>query len=158
MSHIRFKKHQPPVHVVDGGYEDAVKQSKEGIQHLGLYNANPGACNAKILGNSHIGVEIAEKIDPTYAICPTNNGTHLIGVHRGLKNTGPNPIMVGVVCKETIHRKAYSYERKDVGRPGKGPKVISIKRGKLSRFGYSTAKSDRARHAALKRAIKPTEL
>jgi len=55
---------------------------------------------------------------------------------------------------KTIHRKAYEYNRKDVGRPGKGPKVIPIKKGKLRRYGYSTAKSDRARHRALKKAIK----
>ena len=52
-----------------------------------------------------------------------------------------------------IHRRAYSYERKDVGRPGKGPKIIPIKKGKLSKFGYSTKKSERARHRALKKAI-----
>ena len=52
-----------------------------------------------------------------------------------------------------IHRKAYTYERKDVGKPGKGPKVIPIEKGKLSQFGYSTKKSERARHAALNKAV-----
>jgi len=55
---------------------------------------------------------------------------------------------------EVIHRKAYTYERKDVGKPGKGPKVIPIEKGKLSKFGYSTKKSERARHAALNKAVK----
>ena len=32
-------------------------------------------------------------------------------------------------------------------------RVIPIERGKLSKFGYSTKKSDRARHAALNRAV-----
>ena len=53
-----------------------------------------------------------------------------------------------------IHRKAYTYERKDVGKPGKGPKVIPIEKGKLSKLGYSTKKSERARHAALNKAVK----
>ena len=52
-----------------------------------------------------------------------------------------------------IHRKGYTYEREDVGRPGKGPKVIPIEKGKLSQFGYSTKKSERARHAALNKAV-----
>ena len=54
---------------------------------------------------------------------------------------------------KTIRRKAYTYERKDVGKPGKGPKVIPIEKGKLSKFGYSTKKSERARHAALNKAV-----
>ena len=52
-----------------------------------------------------------------------------------------------------IHRKGYTYKKRDLGKPGKGPKVIPIKKGKLSKFGYSTKKSDRARHRALKKAI-----
>jgi len=52
-----------------------------------------------------------------------------------------------------IHRKAYTYEREDLGKPGKGPKVIPIEKGKLSEFGYSTKKSERARHAALNKAV-----
>jgi len=54
---------------------------------------------------------------------------------------------------KTVHRKGYTYERKDLGKSGKGPKVIPVKRGKLSRFGYSTKKSERARHAALNKAV-----
>ena len=52
-----------------------------------------------------------------------------------------------------IHREAYTYERKDLGKPGKGPKVIPIEKGKLSQFGYGTKKSERARHAALNKAV-----
>jgi len=56
--------------------------------------------------------------------------------------------------KVVIHRRGYTYMRKDVGRPGRGPKLIPIEKGKLSRFGYSTKKSARARHAALNKAVK----
>lgn len=55
---------------------------------------------------------------------------------------------------KTIHREAYTYERVDVGRPGKGPKLIPVEKGKLTKFGYSTKKSARARHEALRKAIK----
>ena len=54
---------------------------------------------------------------------------------------------------KTIHRKGYTYLREDVGRPGKGPKLIPIEKGKLSKFGYSIKKSARARHRALKKAV-----
>jgi len=53
-----------------------------------------------------------------------------------------------------IHRRAYTYRRKDLGKPGRGPKIIPIEKGKLSKFGYSTKKSERARHAALNKAVK----
>jgi hypothetical protein len=54
---------------------------------------------------------------------------------------------------KVIRRKGYTYERKDVGRPGKGPELIPIRKGRLSKFGYSTKKSDVARHRALKKAV-----
>jgi hypothetical protein len=54
---------------------------------------------------------------------------------------------------KTVKRKGYTYLRKDVGLPGKGPRIILVEKGKLSTFGYSTKKSDQARHAALKKAI-----
>jgi len=55
---------------------------------------------------------------------------------------------------KVIHRRGYVYKRKDVGKPGKGPKLIPIEKGKLKKFGYSTKKSARARHAALNKAVK----
>jgi len=55
---------------------------------------------------------------------------------------------------KTIHRKAYCYERKDVGKPGKGPKLIEVEPGKLKKYGYSTKKSETARHRALAKAVK----
>jgi len=53
----------------------------------------------------------------------------------------------------TVKRKGYTYLRKDMGLPGKGPRIILLEKGKLSKFGYSTKKSDQARRAALKKAV-----
>lgn len=53
-----------------------------------------------------------------------------------------------------VERKVYTYERKDVGLPGKGPKMILVEKGKLSKYGYSIKKSEGTRREALKRAIK----
>jgi hypothetical protein len=55
---------------------------------------------------------------------------------------------------KTIKRKGYTYRRKDVGKPGKGPKLIVIKNpGALRGYGYSTKKSEDARRRALAKAI-----
>lgn len=45
--------------------------------------------------------------------------------------------------------------RPDVGKPGIGPKLIPIiEKGSLSKYGYSTKKSGRARRQGLKKAVK----
>jgi len=54
-----------------------------------------------------------------------------------------------------IHRRGYTYKRKDIGKPGKGPKLIKIKeRGALTKYGYAIKKSPQARRRALRKAIK----
>jgi len=54
-----------------------------------------------------------------------------------------------------VRRKGYTYRRIDVGKPGKGPKLIEIKeKGALRKHGYSVKKSEEARHRALSSAIK----
>ena len=54
-----------------------------------------------------------------------------------------------------VKRKGYKYRRQDLGKPGKGPKLIFIKeKGALRKHGYSVKKSEAARHRALASAIK----
>ena len=53
-----------------------------------------------------------------------------------------------------VERKAYTYEKEDVGLPGKGPKLILVEKGKLSKYGYSTALPAEKRREALKKAVK----
>jgi hypothetical protein len=56
---------------------------------------------------------------------------------------------------KTVKRKGYIYRRKDLGKPGKGPKLITIKeKGALTKHGYSTKKSIDARRRALAKAIR----
>ena len=53
------------------------------------------------------------------------------------------------------HVKGYSYKKKDLGKPGKGKKVIPIEHeDALTKLGYSTKKSGKARHRALKKAAR----
>lgn len=53
-----------------------------------------------------------------------------------------------------VHRKGYRYKRVDLGKPGKGSKLIKIKaKGALRKHGYGVHKSPSARHRALKKAI-----
>lgn len=55
---------------------------------------------------------------------------------------------------KVIRRKGYTYRRKDVGKPGKGPKLIVIKeKGALRKHGYSVKKSEMARRRALASAV-----
>ena len=62
-----------------------------------------------------------------------------------------------------VHRKAYtradgtrvratSFEITNRGKPGRGPKLFSLRKGGLREFGYSVKNSNEARHAALNRA------
>jgi len=51
--------------------------------------------------------------------------------------------------------KGYCYDRKDVGKKGRGKKVIPITRkGALKKLGYSTDGSATSRHMALAKAVK----
>lgn len=56
---------------------------------------------------------------------------------------------------KTVKRRGYTYRRKDLGKPGKGPKLIVIKeKGALRKHGYSVKKGEAARHRALASAIR----
>lgn len=92
---------KPKIHVVDGDYTEAIRVSNLDFEEKGIYNANPGHCEAKLLGNADIGREIAKQIDPDFVICPTNNGTHLAGVWMGLRMAGKKPRMVAATAKNT---------------------------------------------------------
>ena len=53
-----------------------------------------------------------------------------------------------------VRRRGYTYKRRDVGKPGNGPKLIVItEKGALRRHGYSVKKDEGARHRALTKAI-----
>ena len=62
---------------------------------------------------------------------------------------------IKVRVKATSRHKGYVATRKDLGKPGIGPKLIEIKKtGSLKKHGYSVKKSAQARHEALNKAIK----
>ena len=62
---------------------------------------------------------------------------------------------IKVKVKATSRHKGYVAIRKDIGKPGIGPKLIEIKRtGSLTKHGYSIKKSAQARHEALNKAVK----
>jgi hypothetical protein len=42
---------------------------------------------------------------------------------------------------------------KDVGKPGKGKRLFVLRKGTLSKYGYSTKISQQQRHAALRKAV-----
>jgi len=91
----------PEIHLVEGGYEEAIKKSNIEMEEKGIYNANPGRCRLKILGDSYIGKEIAEELNPDFVIIPTNNGTLFCGVWEGFKDSKIKPRMVAATARNT---------------------------------------------------------
>lgn len=71
------------------------------------------------------------------------------------KTPKPNYRTIKVKVKATKHRKGYTATRRDLGKPGIGPKLIPImEKGSLTKFGYSTEKAMGPRHEALEKAIR----
>jgi hypothetical protein len=55
--------------------------------------------------------------------------------------------------KEEWTVRPATYERVDIGAPGRGPRKIPISDGQLRRFGYTLDKPEGERRAALRRAV-----
>ena len=71
------------------------------------------------------------------------------------KTPKPNYRTIKVRVKASKHRKGCTAARRDLGKPGIGPKMISIvEKGSLKKYGYSTDKAMGPRHEALERAIR----
>jgi threonine synthase len=96
-----LKVFQPSIHKVKGDYLDAVEALLEFIDGKNVYNANAGYCEAKIVGNSYIGEEIAKELKPDYVICPTSNGTHFVGVGMGILRSGLKPKLIAATAPKT---------------------------------------------------------
>jgi len=96
-----IQRFSPQVHVLKGDYREAVEQSSLEMGERGIYDANPGVCYSKIVGDSHIGEEIARGLLPDFVLVPTNNGTLFAGVWSGLKASNVKPVMVAATAKDT---------------------------------------------------------
>jgi threonine synthase len=92
---------RPVIHVIRGSYEEAIERSKKEMDKAGVYAANPGQCIAKIEGNRNIGREICREIAPDVIVCPTNNGTHFIGVWEGIRESHLNPMVIAATARST---------------------------------------------------------
>ncbi len=82
-------------------YDEAIKECQSTADREGFLNCNPGARIEKVIGDSGIGSEIAKMKKWTYVICPTNNGTLLAGVWRGLKAARARTRMIASATKQT---------------------------------------------------------
>ena len=96
-----IQRFSPQIHVLKGDYREAVKQSSLEMGERGIYDANPGVCYSKIVGDSHMGREIARELQPDFVVVPTNNGTLFAGVWSGLKASNVKPLMVAATAKNT---------------------------------------------------------
>jgi len=122
-----IKAFRPKIRYVTGGYMGAVRKSNVEMSRRQIYNANPGTCAAKILGNFEIGKEIADQLRPDLVICPTNNGTHLTGVWMGLKYRGLRSRIVAATAAHTeIADSIHGFHKLD--EPGL-TKTLSVSKG-----------------------------
>ena len=88
----------PEIHKVKGAYLEALGAMLEYIKGTKIYNASAGYCQAKLEGNSYIGHEIAKDLNPDYVICPTNNGTHFVGVGMGVRRADCRAKMIAATA------------------------------------------------------------
>lgn len=110
-----IKTFRPVLHVVEGSYVDAIRQSEEFALKRGIETANPGRNTNKIIGDSHIGKEIGKQMagDVDYIVVPTNNGTLLSGIWYGIKTTA-KPHMVAAISPNSKFMESISgYHRFD---------------------------------------------
>lgn len=96
-----IKIFNPEIHRVKGAYLEALDAMLEYIERRNIYNASAGFCHAKLEGNSFIGDEIARDLKPNYVICPTNNGTHFVGVGMGIRKAGSKAKMIAAVTPKS---------------------------------------------------------
>jgi threonine synthase len=104
----------PKLHVVDGSYYDAVRESEAFIVKSGGYDCNPGRNRHKLLGDSVIGRELLRQLkeSPDWVVVPSNNGTLISGVWQGIREAKPR--MVAAVAKESKMMDSISgYHRLD---------------------------------------------
>jgi len=91
----------PEIHKVKGAYLDALNAMLEYVKGRKIYNASAGYCSAKLEGNSYIGYEIATDLKPDYVVCPTNNGTHFVGVGMGIRKAGSKAKMIAATTPKS---------------------------------------------------------
>ena len=75
-------------------------------------------------------------------------------IHRkGYTATRKSKSLLGRMLKRGTTYRVKSTCVKDVGKPGKGKKLFTLKKGELTELGYSTSESADTRHAALAKAV-----
>lgn len=98
------------VHVAALDLSALYQESSVLMTRLGIYNANPGACPAKIAANAEIGRELVAQISGvTLAICCVNNGTHLLGVAEGIN--GSSVRLAGVYSYSPLATSIFGFCR-----------------------------------------------
>ena len=76
------------IHKKTGDLAELYEKSSRWFSCMGIYDANPGVCAAKIEGNKELAREIIEQIkDVRTVLACVNNGTHLLGLAEVFANT-----------------------------------------------------------------------
>lgn len=92
----------PRLHMVDGSYDDSVRESEAFAEKSGVYDANPGRNRHKLIGDSGIGRELLWQLKkaPDWVVVPSNNGTLISGVWQGVREAKPK--MVAAVARDSM--------------------------------------------------------
>ena len=84
---VEIEGHGAEVRRAEGGYEDAVRRSREHAVREEVYDANPGGDNTiiQLKAYAEIAFEIYDQLRdaPAAVAVPVSNGTTLAGIHRG---------------------------------------------------------------------------
>jgi threonine synthase len=123
------------LHLVDGGYREAVEECERFVASHNAYDANPGRSVKKLEGDSAIGIEISNQldVDPEFVIVPTNNGTLLAGIWRGFERVGLKPKMVAATSPTTSLAESiagynrFDGEALDAALSESGGKVVELR-------------------------------
>jgi threonine synthase len=89
------------VHLVDGGYAQAVQVGNAAMARDHIFNGNPSQCIEKIRASEALGREILAHTDATHVVCATNNGSLALGLLRAVRRASHPVKLIAVTCPDT---------------------------------------------------------
>lgn len=80
-----MNKFNAVIHHTSAPYHATVQMSIDTLRVMGAFNINPGCCNLKIIAHQSIADELKDQVHMLKGVvCPVNNGSLLLGLHKGL--------------------------------------------------------------------------
>jgi threonine synthase len=96
-----LKEMHARVHLVDGGYAEAVRVGNATMAERHIFNGNPSRCAEKLQASEALGKEILDETNATHLVCATNNGSLAFGLLRATQQGSREVKLVAVTCSNT---------------------------------------------------------